>query len=65
MFINSLEKVIPWMFALVHTNYSRWLPNYSKSLKELHLIYITVFEESQKGSFTVNKTNRLFFMHMR
>ena len=44
MFISSLEKVIPWMFALDHTNYSRWLPIYFKSLKELHLIHPRVFE---------------------
>ena len=48
------------MFALVHTNYSRWLPIYLKLLKELYLIYRTVFEEFQKGFCTVNKTNRLF-----
>ena len=60
MFINSLEKVVPWMFALDHTNYSRWLPIYLKSLRELHLVHSTVFEEFRKGFFTVNKTNRLF-----
>ena len=60
MFINSLEKFIPLMLALDHTNYGRWLPNYSKSLKELHLIHTTVFEESQNRFFAVNKTNRLF-----
>ena len=60
MFINSVEKVIPWMFALDHTHYSRWLPIYLKSLKELHLVHPTVFEEFEKGFFTVDKTNRLF-----
>ena len=60
MFINSLEKVIPWMFALGRTNHYHWLPIYLKSLKELHLVHSSVFEEFQKGSFTVNKTNRLF-----
>ena len=48
------------MFALDHTNYSRWLPIYLKSFKELHLVHSTVFEEFQNGFFTVNKTNRLF-----
>ena len=47
------------MFVLDHTNYSRWLPIYLKSLKELHLIHLTIFEEFQKGFFTVSKTNRL------
>ena len=60
MFKNYLENVIPWTFALNHTNYSRWLPIYLKSPKELHLIHPTVFEEFQKGFFTVSKTNRLF-----
>ena len=40
--------------------YLGWLPIYLKSFKKLHLIHLTVFEEFQKGFFTVNKTNRLF-----
>ena len=49
MFINSLEKVIAWMFALDHTNYSLWLPFNLNSFMELHLIHPTVFEGFQKG----------------
>ena len=33
---------------------------YLKSLKELHLIHPTVFEEFQKGVFVENKTHQLF-----
>ena len=36
------------------------MPVYLKPVKELHLSYPTVFEEFQKGFFTVNKTNCLF-----
>ena len=64
MFINSLEKVIPWMFALDNTNYSRWLPVYLKSIMELHLIPPTVFEGFLKGFFTVDKINRFHAYQM-
>ena len=26
LYVESLAKIIPWMFALDHTHYSRWLP---------------------------------------
>ena len=26
LYVKSLAKIIPWMFALDHTHYSRWLP---------------------------------------
>ncbi|CAG2234248.1 unnamed protein product [Mytilus edulis] len=26
LYIEALSKIIPWFFALDHTNYSRWLP---------------------------------------
>ena len=65
MFINSLEKVIPWMFALDHTNYSHWLPIYLKSLRELHRIHSAIFEEFQKRVFYSEQNQSIVFMHIR
>ena len=32
-FIGFLEKIVPWMFAMDHTNYARWLPIFIHDLK--------------------------------
>ena len=35
MFVNTLEETAPWVFALDHTNYARWLPVFIEDLKRL------------------------------
>ena len=50
MFIDSLEKVIPWMFALDSTSYSLWLTIYLKPLKEYNPANIRLGEDVLKTS---------------
>ena len=45
MLIDSLEKVIPWMFALDNTSYSLWLTIYLKPLKEYNPANIRLGED--------------------
>ena len=35
MFVNALDEITPWMFALDHTHYARWLPIFIQDLKML------------------------------
>ena len=35
IFKISLEALIPWFFALDHTNYSRWVPIHIRDMKLL------------------------------
>ena len=43
--------MLPWFFALSHTNYARWLPVHLRDMSALQF---------EKGLFTVHKTPRRF-----
>ena len=60
MFCDALEQIIPWMFALDHVHYARWLPVFLQDLKELSTRHPDVYQEFLSGKFTVQKTNRKF-----
>ena len=60
LYVDSLQALIPWFFALDRTHYSRWLTvhlNDMKSLKSINPLVAGMFEE---GKFTIKKSNRLF-----
>ena len=60
MFCDAVEQIIPWMFALDHVHYSRWLPVFLQDLRELPTRHPRVYEEFCNGRFTVQKTGRKF-----
>jgi hypothetical protein len=60
MFIHTSEQISPWMFAMDHTNYARWLPIFIEDLKRLSVRHPSVYQEFMQGNFTVTKTNRAF-----
>ena len=60
MFVNALDEIAPWMFALDHTNYSRWLPVFIQDMKMLKSKHTHVCNQFQKGHFTFKRTNRPF-----
>ena len=35
LYIESLEALAPWFFALDHTNYARWIPIHVRDMKSL------------------------------
>ena len=35
LYVESLTQIIPWMFALDHTHYSRWLPVHIRDMMNL------------------------------
>lgn len=49
-----------WMSALDHTHYSRWLPVFVHTLKELPVKHPTFWNEFKKGHFTSRRTRRPF-----
>ncbi|CAG9823856.1 unnamed protein product [Phaedon cochleariae] len=59
-FKRVLVDICPWMFALDHTNYARWLPVFVKTLQELEIYHPSINEEFMKGKFVSMKTNRSF-----
>ncbi|KAL9954824.1 hypothetical protein ACROYT_G042404 [Oculina patagonica] len=61
LYSNALHKMLPWFFALNHTNYARWLPVHLRDLSELQQIAPDVFAQFvDRGLFTVHKSQRKF-----
>lgn len=60
MFIKSLKEIIPWMFALDHPNYARWLSVHYRGMCILPDKHPDVYAQFCNGSFVVHKNKRLF-----
>ena len=56
----DVYKMLPWFFALNHTNYARWLPIHVRDMRELDSKAPAVAEAFKQGLFTVTKTRRRF-----
>ena len=37
LFVETLEALVPWVFALDHFNYARWIPIHIRDMKSLPL----------------------------
>ena len=59
-YLESLGKFIPWMFALDHYHYSRWLTVHVKDLLMLKENCPGVHDEFMKGHFVTQKTKHKF-----
>ncbi|CAB4025239.1 hypothetical protein ROHU_037104 [Paramuricea clavata] len=57
---HVLEQVSPWLFSLDHTHYSRWLPIFIQGMKQLSCKHPLVYQEFNKGHFTVKNSTRKF-----
>lgn len=55
-----MSELIPYFFALDHTNYSRWLPIHLRDMTEIERKQPGVASEFLKGYFTVHKSERVF-----
>jgi len=60
MYLDALTELVPWFFALDHTNYVRWIPIHLRDLTELPTKHPDVVREFNAGNFTIQKTNRVF-----
>ena len=56
LYIESLSKVTPWMFALDHVHYLRWLPVHIRDMMSLKNKHPEILEEFHAGKFVINKT---------
>ena len=58
-YVESLTKLMPWLFALDHTHYARWL---SVHIRDMTMLEHThhVFREFCAGAFVVRKTKNKF-----
>ena len=52
--------MLPWFFAINHSNYACWLPVHLRDMRSLDQMAPHVASEFKKGLFTVNKTLKHF-----
>ena len=62
LYEQILAKLVPWMFALDLTNYSRWLPVHISDLVKLKEKHPTVCVMFVQGKFVVQKSQHHFSM---
>ena len=60
MYLDALTELVPWFYALDHTNYAHWIPVHLKDMAELPKKHPDIYREFSAGHFTVQKTKRVF-----
>lgn len=60
LYVDSLTAIVPWMFALDHTHYSRWLSVLIWDTVLLIEKHPATLAEFCAGKFSVNKTSKKF-----
>ena len=60
LYVESLTKVVPWMFALDHTHNSMWLPVHTRDMMLLSQKHLNGLEEFRAGKLMVHKTDNIF-----
>lgn len=56
-YVESLDKVASWFFALDQINYARWLPVNIRDLTTLSQVHPDVHNEPQVGNNVIHKTS--------
>ena len=46
MYLDALTELVPWFFALDHTNYAHWIPVHLRDMAELPKTHPDVYGES-------------------
>ena len=57
-YIEALTKIVPWLLALDHTHYSRWIPVHLRDMVSLRESHTVVYAEFLKENFAVKKSRR-------
>ncbi|MES9880445.1 MAG: hypothetical protein ABW185_06130, partial [Sedimenticola sp.] len=60
LYVQSLAHITPWMFALDHTHYARWLSVHIRDMMILSVKHPNILEEFRAGNFVVHKTSNRF-----
>jgi hypothetical protein len=62
LYVQILGQLVPWLFALNHTHYSRWLPVHIRDMLTLEMKHPDVYDKFNAGMFVVQKTEHVFSM---
>ena len=60
MYVQSVRDLLPWMFAMDHGNYARWLYVHYRDMCILSSKHPDGYNHFQEGCFTVHKTSTRF-----
>ena len=60
LYVELLRKIVPWIFPLDHTHYSRWLPDHTRDMMLLSEKHPAVLDKFCAGKFAVYKTSNKF-----
>lgn len=60
LYKESMNKLLPWFFAMDHTNYARWLSIHLYDMLDLPRTNPTVNQYFDAGRFVITKTKRRF-----
>ena len=60
LYVRCLKDMLPWMFALDHCHYARWMSVFVHDLEDLPSTHPHIFKNFMEGRFVVTKSNRKF-----
>ena len=60
LYVDAIRQILPWLFAMDHTNYARWLAVHYRDMQVLPSKQPDVYKHFSDGAFVVHKTNRAF-----
>ena len=60
LYMEACRALVPWFFALNHTNYVRWLPIHICDMASLDQLTPSLIPEFKKGHFVVKKSHHHF-----
>ena len=60
LYIEAVDQLMPWFFALDHPHYSRWLSVHLRDMRNLENVLPAIAAEFESGKFFLKKTHRSF-----
>ena len=60
VYIESMVELMPWFFALDHTNYARWLSVHIRDMSSLSQTHPDVYDSFCSGAFVAHNTHKAF-----
>ena len=60
LYVDSLNQLAPWFFALDHVHYARWLPVHIRDMNALDITHPLIYDEFQNGNLVVQRSTHHF-----
>ena len=60
LYLDSLNQLAPWFFALDRVHYARWLPVHIRDMNALNITHPSIHSEFHKGNFVVQRSTHPF-----